>query len=366
MSPFTIRLSIALLAVAATNLLADERTSENTPKIAQFLKRFPQADANKDGLLTLGEATKFRNAQRQKAEKSRKAQRLEPAKEDVRYGDHPRNQLDFYPSKSETPTPVLIYFHGGGFVAGDKSRARNLPLARECLAHGISVVSANYRFVKGLNSEPFPGSLMDGVRVVQFVRSQAKAWNLDADRVVLSGGSAGAMTSIWIAVHDDFADPGSDDPLARISSRVLGVIGYVGPTTVDPRVIREHVGGNPDIHPSIFPIFDIESIDELEKPEMRKKVEEFSALNHVTKDDPPLQLRHGGKLAGTPLPENTSFGVSIHHAKFGDLMRKRYAEVGVKQSVELVCSDGPDRDAKEIDFLRRAFKLAADAESTSK
>ena len=138
---------------------------------------------------------------------------------------------------------------------------------------------------------------------------------------------------------------------------MLGVVAYSGPTTIDPRVIIEHVGGNPKIHPSIFPIFDIKKIEELEQPAMREKVEEFSPLSHVSPDDPPLQLRYGGNLAGTPLPENTNVGVSIHHAKFGDLLRGKYKDVGSKQPVELVCTDCPNAKATEIDFLRRVFGL---------
>ncbi len=284
---------------------------------------------------------------------------LTPTSQDVRYGVHPRNLLDFFAAESDSPTPVLIYFHGGGFVAGDKEVARQRLIARDCLANGISVISANYRFVTGPDSEPFPGSLVDGVRVVQFVRLQAKRWNLDPERIVLSGGSAGAMMSLWIALHDDFATSESEDPLARQSSRVLGVVGYSGPTTLDPDVITEHVGGNPDIHPSVFPIFDIKKIEELDLPAMRKRVAEFSPLSYVSTDDPPLQLRHGGTLSGTPLPVDTSFDTSIHHAKFGDLMRGKYKEVGSQQMVELVCADCPHVGATELDFLRKVFGLDA-------
>jgi len=282
---------------------------------------------------------------------------LAPGAADVRYGGHPRNVLDFYAPESEAPTPVVIHFHGGGFVAGDKRINRGRPIVRDCLANGISVVSANYRFVAGPDSEPFPGPLLDGVRVVQFVRSQAKLWNLDPDLIVLTGGSAGALMSLWIALHDDLADSESADPVARQSSRVLGVVAYAGPTTLDPRIIVEHVGGNPDIHPSVFPMFGIKKIQELDTPEMREKVIDYSPLSHVSPDDPPLQLRHGGTLASAPLPPDASFGASIHHAKFGDLLRNKYKEAGSDQAVELVCADCPDSTATEIDYLRRVFGL---------
>jgi hypothetical protein len=47
---------------------------------------------------------------------------------DVRYGPHERNVLDVWQVPSTAPTPVLIYFHGGGFVGGDKAEAQRIPV----------------------------------------------------------------------------------------------------------------------------------------------------------------------------------------------------------------------------------------------
>ena len=151
----------------------------------------------------------------------KRSAQLQPTDADVRYGEHPRNLFDVYQVDADEPTPVVIYFHGGGFVAGDKANARRLPLTRTCRENGITVVSANYRFVKGPDSEPFPGSLHDGARVVQFVRAHAKRWNIDPQEVVVSGGSAGGLMSVWLGVHDDLANSKSDHPVSRQSSRVL-------------------------------------------------------------------------------------------------------------------------------------------------
>lgn len=285
------------------------------------------------------------------------AAQLQATDADVSYGEHPRNIFDVYQVDADEPTPVVIYFHGGGFVAGDKANARRLPLTRTCRENGITVISANYRFVKGPDSEPFPGSLHDGARVVQFVRAHAKRWNIDRTKVVVSGGSAGGLMSVWLGVHDDLADAKSDDPVNRQSSRVLGVIGYGAQTTVDPQVILGSIGGHPDIHPSVFPIYDVKKIAELSTPALRPKVTEFSSLNHVTKDDPPMWLGYGGTLAGTPLPEDANIGVSIHHAMFGELMRKKYEQAGSQSSIQVVCSDCPDKGSTELQFLRRVFKL---------
>ena len=61
----------------------------------------------------------------------------------VAYGSHPRQVLDFYPAKSDKPTPVVFYIHGGGWRGGDKKTNPKAFLDR-----GISVVAINYRYVQ--------------------------------------------------------------------------------------------------------------------------------------------------------------------------------------------------------------------------
>jgi len=347
------RVIILLTLTLLGTSLADDRTSQNTPQMAEWLRQFPEADTNKDGILTWPEATAYK-------QKLDAAASVKPTFGDVRYGEHPRNVLDFYASpKAEAgkPAPVVIYFHGGGFVAGDKAKAAGSGVGSIALRNGIHLVSANYRFVKGENSEPFPGSLLDGVRVVQFVRSKAAEWNIDPAKVVLAGGSAGACMSIWTATHDDFAKPDSDDPIARQSSRVLGVISYGGQTTLDPFQILQEIGGNPTVHPSVYPIYGVENLEQLKTGDYPARIKAFSAVTHVTPDDPPMQLRYGGTLAGTPLPADTGINVSIHHAKFGDILRQAYTAAGAKAPIQIVCADGTDPAATEWEFLARVFTM---------
>ena len=73
--------------------------------------------------------------------------RPSPTHADVKYGPHERNVLDFWQAKSDTPTPLVVLIHGGGWVNGDKSGYGTTAI-KPFLDAGISVASINYRFIR--------------------------------------------------------------------------------------------------------------------------------------------------------------------------------------------------------------------------
>src|SRR5262249_22615153 len=162
-------------------------------------------------------------------------------------GPHQRNLLDVWLAKSEKPTPVLVSIHGGGFARGDKSVSPDL--LRRCLDSGISVVAITYRF----SSEAIaPAPFHDSARAVQFVRHKARHWNLDPRRVAAPGSSAGAGISLWLGFHDDLADPRSEDPVLRQSTRLTCMSVFNGQTSYDPRFIRDLFPGTDTyLHPRL-------------------------------------------------------------------------------------------------------------------
>ena len=115
----------ASLSAAGPSFGADAR-SITPEQLQQYLRQYPEADANRDGVLTLEEARAYLQKRRGgKAAKSvpAAARDLPPTFADVPYGPHARNVLDFWQAKSERPTPVVVFIHGGGFTSGDKSKA---------------------------------------------------------------------------------------------------------------------------------------------------------------------------------------------------------------------------------------------------
>jgi acetyl esterase/lipase len=110
------------------------------------------------------------------------------------------------------------------------------------LEEGISVAAINYRLVPQAQEAgirpPVKWPLEDAARAVQFLRSKAAEWNIDPARVGATGGSAGACSSLWLALHDEMAVPDSPDPIARESTRLACAAVLGAQTALDPHQMR--------------------------------------------------------------------------------------------------------------------------------
>jgi acetyl esterase len=171
-----------------------------------------------------------------------------PAVENAAYGPHERNVLDLWQANSKRQTPLVVFIHGGGFVNGDKAGVRNNSAIRQCLDAGVSFASINYRF---RGQAPIQDIMRDIARAIQYVRSRAAEWNIDPARIAAFGSSAGAGSSLWLAFHDELADPKSDDPVLRQSSRLAVAGALDGQASYDLRDWDSIVGPAPIARNSI-------------------------------------------------------------------------------------------------------------------
>lgn len=268
------------------------------------------------------------------------AQPVKPTLADVPYGPHPRQVIDFYKAESDKPTPLVLFIHGGGWGALDKQNATKLLDLPALLKVGISVAAVNYRFYhqaqKAGVHPPVKWPLEDAARALQFVRSKAREWNIDKVRIGASGGSAGACSSLWLALHSDMAQPDSTDPVARESTRLFTAAVVGAQTSLDPHQMREWM---PNItyggHAFGFRTDGKDKQAEFQRfSDAREKVlpfiREYSPIEHVSPDDPPLWLSYAQKevgVKGEPQQDPT------HSVLFGMLLAEKTGQAGVETTV---------------------------------
>jgi acetyl esterase/lipase len=334
-----------------------QQTSENTPFLKKLLESRPEADLDKDGILTLEEARQARrNRPARKADEPRPqdiAQRRfgnsSPTFANLAYGKHERHVLDFWQAKSDKPTPLFVWIHGGGFRGGNKA---SIPagLLRPFLQAGISCASIHYRLSQ---HAPYPAQMHDSARAIQFLRSKADQWNIDPKRFAAGGGSAGSGISQWLAFHDDMAQPNSDDAVARQSTRLSCAVPINMQSTYDPRQIKKIIPGRAYEHPALIQLFarpegwnwDTDPVD----AQLDALLKDASPITHLTKDDPPVFLIHY---------ERSNTPGNIHHSNFGKHLSEAMDNLGI-ECVRKMDSDYKsmtDAYADMVKFVKKQFQ----------
>jgi len=350
-------LTIAIIFLSCASCIAQELDSTNNAQLEKWNKKFPKADANRDGVLTKSEADAFRKAKGWG--KKNNSKRPNPTLADQQYGPHERNVFDLWmPERDQNQKdsadklPVFVYFHGGGFVGGDKSKFDPTPYVEA----GMIAVSANYRLVDGKETlSPVP--LHDAARVIQYLRTKTEEIDVDTDRIAIGGNSAGAVISMWIGYHDDLADASSEDVVLQQSSRVNCIVPMNGPTVLDPTWITRNMGGPKNVHGSFPKLFGARVDQFSSRPKVQARVKEASPMNHVSSDDPPTLLVYGGENENIPLSSTASAGKLIHHAYFGFVMKQKLDEQGVEnQYLPGTNASGPTGTKKIIEWLSQKLQ----------
>lgn len=289
---------------------------------------------------------------------------------EMRYGPHYRHTIDFYRAKSDKPTPLVVSIHGGGWGALDKSMLQID--VNSLLAQGISVAAINYRYCgQGAPDKlepPVAAPLLDAARAIQFLRSKAKELNIDKDRIAATGGSAGGCSSLWLAFHDDLADPTSADPVARESTRLRCVGGTAAQTSLDPKQMADwlpgitygpHAFGVLAQGRSLEAVFN-EFLARRDEWLAKGYIQEYSPWALVTPDDPPAYLEY----PGTPLdprPGQTEEW-QTHSPRFGLQLKQRMAELGVE--CHLTCEGVKDPEFPNmVAFFMKKLKEPVPAAS---
>ena len=228
--------------------------------------------------------------------------------EDIDYvGDgNPRQMLDFYlpKEKTEKPLPVLLWIHGWAWLQGSK---KNPGLAWRAFQLGpCAVVSINYRLTR---EAKWPAQIHDCKASLRWVRAHAGKYNLDPDRIVVWGASAGGhLVALLGTTENDEALDGELGPHEEQSTGIKAVINFFGPTDF-PKMNSQgsSMNHNDRNSPEGKLLGGIVS-------ELPQKAKLASALYHVSKDDAPVLTVHGTKDRLVPYKQGLDFDRKLDEA----------------------------------------------------
>jgi len=171
------------------------------------------------------------------------------------YGPHDRHNLDVHTDnfrRSETPMPVVMYFHGGGFVRGDKDGNRNV--ADYFASLGLVAVNATYRLAP---EAKWPDGANDIGAAVAWVKANISEYGGDPNQVFVIGKSAAAAHAATYAFRPDVLEPGTP-----VAAGVIMVSGTYGADTTNPSEGRlAYFGEDFSRWPEISTLGNVERVD---------------------------------------------------------------------------------------------------------
>ncbi|MGA0806670.1 MAG: alpha/beta hydrolase [Pseudohongiellaceae bacterium] len=128
---------------------------------------------------------------------------------DLAYGSNERQRLDVYTPAAgyEPKRPILIYVHGGGFVAGDK-HSEGSPffsnIGQWAVQNGYNCITMTYRLAP---QHQWPSGVEDLNLLLRFIRHEGNEHGLDSDCIFLMGQSAGAAHAASYVAHPEIHAP---------------------------------------------------------------------------------------------------------------------------------------------------------------
>lgn len=229
-------------------------------------------------------------------------------KDDVVYGRKHGMALTmdvFTPKEKANGAAVIWVVSGGWFSARE---AINISFFKELLNRGYTVFAVMH------GSQPkftIPEAIADMTLSVRYIRAHATDFKIDANRIGVSGGSAGGHLSLMLGMAGDLGDPKALTELGRASSRVQAVACFFPPTDFmnygTPGFAWLNRGPKDAFRaPFDFQQWnpDLKEFVDVDDATREKIGREISPVTHVSKDDPPTLIIHGDKDSLVPLQQS--------------------------------------------------------------
>lgn len=200
---------------------------------------------------------------------------------DIPYGDKERNTLDLALPEGEGPFPTVIFFHGGGLVAGNKEGLAGL--AEEFCSAGVALVAPNYRLYP---DAAYPDFVEDAAAAVAWTVGEAAGYSLG--KLFVGGYSAGCYLAMMLLLDKHWLAPYGIDP--------DGFAGFL------------LLSGQPTKH--------YEVLSRMGEDARKIVVDETAPLFHVRSSGPPLLFVVSDTDMPNRLAQNRLLESTLEHYKY--------------------------------------------------
>jgi acetyl esterase len=216
------------------------QTSADNPRLKTALERYPEADADKDGILTLKEAKAFKDKQVKERDKG---DGLAPAGGERHvYKKVGTTELPLYVySPANHPagakTSAIVFFFGGGWSSG--SPAQFEQQCKYLAGRGMVAITVEYR-VASRHPVHIEDCIEDAKSAMRWVRGNCAKLGVDPDRIASAGGSAGGHLAACVAVMDEF-DAQTDDLKVSAKPNAMVLFNPAMSLSADERLSPEYL-----------------------------------------------------------------------------------------------------------------------------
>ncbi len=262
--------------------------------------------------------------------------------------------LDVFTPTANANGAAVVWVVSGGWFSTPKWIAPESPTPDRALSQIRELVKRGYTvFAVVHGSQPkftIPEAIEDVHRAVRFIRFHAKDFQIDPDRLGITGGSSGGHLALMIGTAGAEGDAKAKDPVDRESSRVQAVACFFPLTDflnwgAPGNVARGLVAAPPPLRAAYdFQEFDTEErlfvpvTDEAKRLEIYRQI---SPITHVSADDPPTLIIHGDKDRAVPIQQSETIVARFNAVGVP-------AELVVKEGAGHGWPDLPEKDMPKI------------------
>lgn len=240
------------------------------------------------------------------------------------------------PASSDGLLSAIVFIHGGGWQAGDKSGFEQ-PI-RQFASAGYVAVSVGYRFAP---EHPWPAQIEDVKCAVRYLRANAAEYGIDPDKIGAIGHSAGGHLALLLGLMDSEDGLEGDSGHPDVSSKVQAVINLCGPT--DLRAWRAAPEAQEEAKKASGKDFEDVLRDFVGTTDREAAViTQVSPVTYIDADDPPILTFHGSEDPVVPPDQAT-------------ILHDALDKAGVKYH-KLVILEGADHGFAEPVYLLRILQ----------